>query len=96
MFILDWHVHSTKPSNYIVHSSLSCSLLNYTWEDKLYLTYKSNITSCVDLTIWSIYVFIAMKMKQRLIVLGALSTATALYLLYKYNYEDNLKKDPKK
>lgn len=43
-----------KPSNYVVHSSHSCSLFNYTWEDELYLTYKSNITNCVDLTIWSI------------------------------------------
>ncbi len=43
-----------KPSNYIVHTSHTCSLLNTTWEDNLYITYKSNITNCVDLTIWSI------------------------------------------
>lgn len=43
-----------KPSNYLVQTSHKCSIVNSSWSDALYLTYKENITTCIDLTIWSI------------------------------------------
>ena len=43
-----------KPSRYIIHSSFHEYLVGQRWSDRLYLNYSKNITSCIDLTIWSI------------------------------------------